>query len=118
MAETNSRDAVLFIPGLGDWLDQTAEGVAQRLAIAIDRNSKTAAAQFEIEVGGRDEDYQSSSGLDRKTRVRTIVRKDGDQKVPLIDLYKIEYGATLTKNYVEYSSTTKPKRQRKKSNCS
>jgi hypothetical protein len=101
MTETdnNTVDAIIFIPGLGEWVDQSAEGMARRIAVALDRNATTAQAEFNVESGGKDEIYQASSGQTKKTQVRAIIRNYKDQKGSSIDFYTMDYGKSLTKNY-------------------
>jgi len=97
-------DAIIFIPGLGDWIDQSVDGIARRIATALDRNAQTAQAQFNLKLEARDEEYASRRGLDRKARVRAIFRNDGGQDAPVLDVYELEYRPTLTKNYAQQNA--------------
>jgi len=97
-------DAIIFVPGLGDWIDQSVDGIARRIAAALDRNAQTVPAQFNLKLEARDEEYAARRGLDRKTRVRTIFRNDGGQDAPVLDVYELEYQPTLTKNYAQQNA--------------
>jgi hypothetical protein len=95
-------DVVIFLPGLGaaavmpDGPDQSVDGVAQRLATALDHNARTAAATFKREM--REQPY----GIDNKwtSRVARISRRNPDgSAVPVLDLFRLDYGPTLTQQF-------------------
>lgn len=92
-------DAIIFVPGLGDWLDQSTDGIARRMAVSFDRNSQTVGAKFYMKSESRDEEYVSSAQLKRKTHVSAIVRKDEKSEATVLDVYEMDYRPTLTSKY-------------------
>jgi hypothetical protein len=92
-------DAIIFVSGLGEWADQSADSIARRIAVSLDRNAQTVQAQFNLKLESRDEEYVSSAQLTRKTQVRTIFRKDGAAEVPVLDIYALDYRPTLSQKY-------------------
>jgi hypothetical protein len=92
-------DAVIFVPGLGGWYDQSVDGIARRIAVSLDRNARSIEAQFDLASEARDEEYVATADLTRKTRVRTIYRKDNQIETPVLDVYELNYEPTLTHNY-------------------
>lgn len=92
-------DAVIFIPGLGNWHDQSVDGIARRIAVSLDRNARSSGAQFKLQPEARDEEYVSDANLARKSRVRTIYRKDAATEVPVLDVYEFDYESILTRKY-------------------
>lgn len=92
-------DAVIFIPGLGNWHDQSLDGIARRIAVSLDRNAHSSGAQFKLQPEARDEEYVSDTNLARKSRVRTIYRKDAAAEVPVLDVYELDYQPILTRKY-------------------
>jgi len=67
-------DAIIFVSGLGEWADQSADGIARRIAVSLDRNAQTVQAQFNLKLESRDEEYVSSANLTRKAQVRMEAR--------------------------------------------
>lgn len=93
------RDAIIFIPGLSSGLvDQSVDAISRRIRSALDRNAQTGKARFVLQEG-QDEDYSE----DRKTRLRTILRRDASGDTPLVDIYELKYAETLTKTLAESS---------------
>jgi hypothetical protein len=95
------RDAVIFIPGLDQapqQVDALAPALAQRIATALDRNARTARAQFSIRPGQLD--GSDSSSESKSFSVYTIFRKDGDRSTPVIDLFVLDYHEHLVRNYM------------------
>ena len=96
------REAVVFIPGLGGAtapLDQTTDGIARRLAVALDRRAKTGSAKFHVELA------TESYGDGHRTEACTIFRRDtgaGDP-VPVVDVYGLEYQETLLGGFKKLS---------------
>jgi hypothetical protein len=98
---TQTRDAIIFIPGLGEWVDQSADGIARRIAISMDRNAKTVSTQFTVLTQGREEDYGRSESSSYKTRVAAIQRMDDGQPGSEVDVYALSYNSNLNKNYAD-----------------
>jgi hypothetical protein len=92
------RDAVVFIPGIsgaGSPVDQTTEGIAKRLAVALDRRARTGGARFQVEV--RTEDF--GNGL--RTDASTVFRRAGPEKAaePVLDVYGLDYHEALVGDF-------------------
>jgi hypothetical protein len=104
---TPSCDAIIFIPGLGDWVDQSADVIAQRIAIALDRNAGKASAQFTVQTQGVEEDYGHTENSSYQTRIAVIQRIDDGRPGPQVDLYALSYNPTLTKNYADQNLVLK-----------
>ena len=94
VAEPNNREAIIFIPGIGRaWDDPMIEGVARRIATAIDRQSTTEKAKAVVETA--EQEY----GVGYKCKMFTIVKKDGQEERPLIDVFGLDYNDTLVESY-------------------
>lgn len=88
------RDAFIYIHGLfSDSVNQSIEAISRQIVTALENQSKTAAATF-ILTEGKDEMYNAG-----KARVVTIIRKDGDQATPIMDIYDMNYGKKLIESY-------------------
>jgi hypothetical protein len=99
--ERDERDAIIFLPGMGDqWVSQSIQTIGRKIADGLDDRS-TPSAEFQIEV--RDEVY----GNDAVTSACTITRKDGDDEVPMIDIYRLDSVRTLRKGWEEHSLLVK-----------
>lgn len=85
---TAPRDAIIYLPGLGQGPDQSIDAVARRVAGALDRTAVLGKAQYLLKEG-KDEDYRGF-----KTRLVTVLRK-GDQEKPVVDIYGLDYKASL-----------------------
>ncbi|HTP09992.1 MAG TPA: hypothetical protein VMP08_17165 [Anaerolineae bacterium] len=92
-------DAVIFIPGLGNWHEQSVDDIARRIAVSLDRNAHSSAAQFKLQPEAKEEEYVSDGDLARRSRVRTITRKDAAPEVPVLDVYEFDYQPILTRKY-------------------
>ena len=98
VVETGEREAIIFIPGIGRaWDDPVIEGVARRMATAIDRESKTEKAKAHVEIG------QQEYGAGYKCKMFTIVKREGQTERPLIDVFGLEYNDTLVESYANRS---------------
>lgn len=93
---TGDREAIIFIPAIGrGWDDPSIEGVARRIAVAIDRQSITEKAKATVEIA--EQDY----GVGYKCRMFTITKSDGTTKRPLIDVFGMDYNDTLVESYAK-----------------
>lgn len=98
VVDTGEREAFIFIPGIGrTWDDPTIEGVARRMATAIDRESKTEKAKAHVEIA------QQEYGAGYKCKMFTIVKREGQTERPLIDVFGLEYNDTLVESYANRS---------------
>lgn len=90
-----ARDAILFVPGLSDQTtDQSVNGVARRLAAAMDRHAETARAKFRVgEV--REKDFGGSAPV----RTTTIHREDDGREQPIADVYRVDYRDLFLEKY-------------------
>jgi len=94
VVETDEREAIIFIPGIGRaWDDPVIEGVARRMATAIDRISITEEAQTHVEVA------ELKYGAEYKSKMFTIVKKQEGTARPLIDVFGLDYNSTLVESY-------------------
>ncbi|HYG11364.1 MAG TPA: hypothetical protein VD835_15565, partial [Pyrinomonadaceae bacterium] len=102
VAETGEREAIIFIPAIGrGWDDPSIEGVARRIAFAIDRQSITEKAKAHVEVA--EQEY----GTGYKCKMFTITKSDGKSARPLIDVFGLDYNDTLVENYEKRTLLTK-----------
>jgi hypothetical protein len=93
---TTEREAIIFIPSIGKgWDDPSIEGVARRMATAIDRQSINEKATAHVEVA--EQEY----GTGFKCKMFTIVKREGQIDQPLIDVYGLDYNDTLVETYVK-----------------
>lgn len=93
--EASGRDAIIFVPGMAAGVfDQSVDTVSRRIATAMDRNAVDGRASFVLGEG-RDEDYKSG----HKTRMITIVRRDGAGERPVADVYELTYHQALTARF-------------------
>lgn len=94
VVETGEREAIIFIPGIKRaWDDPVIEGVARRMATAIDRYSQTEKATAHVEVA--EQEY----GVGYKCKMFTIVKRVGQADKPLIDVFGLDYHDTLVESY-------------------
>ncbi len=92
------RDAMVFIPGLGDQRlgpDQSVDGIARRISTALNVRANTASASFRAEV--REQAYGPNDCY--TARVSTVYRRDGPDEVALLDIYGMDYNRTLTARF-------------------
>lgn len=101
MAENEmiSKDAIIYVPGLGsEAVNQRIDTIARRLTGALERQTASAQARFQV-VGAPEEAY----GQVYKTPVRTITAQVGDdgESTPLADIYELDYRNTISKRFKE-----------------
>ncbi len=88
------RDCIIFLPGIGgESVDQSIDGLARRLAAALDINAQDTTAVFYSKVKTV-EDLNSCKG-----DVGTLYRKDDSGDLPFLDIYKVDYRNTLVERY-------------------
>lgn len=89
------RDCIVFLPGMGGSasVDQTVEGLARRLAAALDKNAEDDTAIFESRVRAL-KDFGPFKG-----ELGSIYRKDERGESVVIDIYKLDYRGTLIGGY-------------------
>jgi hypothetical protein len=82
------RDAIIYLPGLGEGSPLTDfEAMARRIAAACDKQAQTGESSFELKEI-RQELHRSN-----RVEVATITRRDGFSEVPVVDLYLLDYTA-------------------------
>lgn len=89
------RDCIVFLPGIGGGalVDQTVEGLAYRLASALDLNAADKTAVFYSKIRTV-EDLPACKG-----DMGTVYRKDERGDSPIMDIYKLDYRDTLIERY-------------------
>lgn len=89
------RDCIIFLPGIGDeqMVDQSIEGLALRIAHAMDINAGDNTAEFFQKVKAV-EDLGEHRG-----EVGTIYRKDRSGDRAVLDIYKLDYQTALVERY-------------------
>lgn len=76
-------DAIIYLPGLGaQWYNRSAAAVARRIARALDVTSLTGSARFAVDAP-------------RGGAVPTIVRRDAERELRVIDVYRVDYRESL-----------------------
>lgn len=96
---TYPSDAIVFVPGIGTSPRQSIDGIAQRVAAAMNRYAKSRDAEFFLKAG-QDIDYASHAGERLKTRSRSIMRRNADKStLPAIDVYEFSFQDKLTHKY-------------------
>lgn len=91
-----SRDAIVYLPAIGKtWDDPSIEGIARRIANVVDTGSKNVKAKAKVKA--QDQKYGEQGEF--KTRVCTVYKTDADQDIPILDIYGMDYGDTLTSQY-------------------
>jgi hypothetical protein len=88
------RDVIVFLPGLMNPPDQSADVMAQRIARALDRSSP-ASAQFAVKPATDEAGGQHGETVRRAS----IVRTDKGGEVPVIDLYSLPYPQALSRGH-------------------
>lgn len=101
------KDAIIFIPGLGNqFIDQSFENIARRIALAFERQAKTPQSKFDVKI--TNESFKFGNRPKKQSPMATILRKDwknnedsedNSQPVPLIDFYELEYHSSLSEDY-------------------
>jgi hypothetical protein len=66
-------DAIIFLPGLGDAVEQDPENIARRIANALDRRAATGSAKFTVKAGGRGSEYTANPNVKEKQQPYTIL---------------------------------------------
>ena len=90
----SERDAIIYIPGLFHEPGEAVNTVGRNIAAALD---STSPPEYKFTLSpGKDEHYGYT---ERATRTVTITREVDAQKTPLIDIYELSYGRTLTDGY-------------------
>jgi hypothetical protein len=94
------RDAIVFLPAIGRaWDDPSIEGIARRIANVIDTGARYVKAKAKVRV--QDQTYGDQGEF--KTRVCTVFKTEDDKDSPVIDIYGMDYAATLTSHYQDRS---------------
>ncbi len=90
--------ALIWIPGI-DPPSETNDlaSVSRRLAIALDRAATSAAARFRMAENIEEKELPGSI----KVRKSTVLRRDGPDERPMIDLYEVDYTTTLLRPHLE-----------------
>jgi uncharacterized protein YhhL (DUF1145 family) len=100
----NQCDAIVFIPGtvvVDELTDQSIDGIAQRIAVALKRNASIP-AQFRIET--QEYNPESSQVISTenspfsKAQMIRISRED-DASGATVDIYKLNYNDNFILNY-------------------
>ncbi len=103
----NASDAIVFVPGIGCSPRQSIDGLAQRIAAAMNRYAESRSAEFYLE-SGQDIDYASYDSEPLKTRCRSVMRKNADQTtIPAVDVYEFSYQDKLTLKHRNSNDLTK-----------
>lgn len=89
-----ARDAIVFVPGLYQSAGDAEDGVARRILRALEHHARSGTARFALE-DARDLDY----GEKHKARTVSIVRRQGNAKQAVADLYEFNYEQALTGAY-------------------
>jgi hypothetical protein len=99
MSSERARDAIVFVPGFPSSLtagsDQSADGIASRIAVALSRLTPGGTTEFVLLAGGREESFAGK----HKAQVRTVARRDGTKDNPVVDLYTLDYSDDLVRKH-------------------
>jgi hypothetical protein len=97
------KEAIIFIAPLGaGFVDKSMKNIAYRMALALDRNAKTATVKFEIEIKNEPLVSKASKGKDEdENQIYSICKKANDEKMAFIDLYGLDYNKSLIRDYEE-----------------
>jgi hypothetical protein len=93
------RDAIVYVPGLGEWIDHSLEGFAQRFSLELRRKARSPQARFVIESVLVGEEPVALPGKDTKISMCSIQHREADQLVASIDVFKFDFAATMVKNF-------------------
>jgi hypothetical protein len=91
--------AIILLPGLADAPNNRLGPIARRLAVALDRLAVTETVRFKV-AERIDEIQRPHDGLVRRA---AILRQDGEREEPAIDVFEVEYAATLTRRFRDAS---------------
>jgi hypothetical protein len=83
-AAVQRRDAIIFVPGLSSMRHRNLAHIADVLCNELDRAATTEAARFAVRQ------TTARSGDDAEV-VRSIWRIDGDDSVPVVDIYGVDH---------------------------
>src|SRR5262245_26586004 len=84
-----SRDAIIYIPGLAKRTNER-RNIPMRFVHALDWNAKTASATFSTRA-----ELEATKKLNGLATVTSVLRRDGDVELPVIDVYQFDYHDTL-----------------------
>src|SRR5215475_11289330 len=84
-----SRDAVIYIPGLAKRTNER-RNIPMRFVHALDWNAETAGAVFSPRA-----ELEATKKLNGLATVTSVLRRDGDVELPVIDVYEFDYRDTL-----------------------
>jgi len=107
VALTAAPDAILYLPGMGDYdrSDAAALTFAERLAAALDHGAATAGAAFRVK--SRVEGSREGLG-ERQLLVCGIERVEADgTERSVLDIYRVDYHDALMQDYEERSSLSR-----------
>lgn len=97
-------DAVIFIPSVGrQGGDQSVDSIAGQIATELDRNAITAQARFTLKTDPR----RQAAGPRGRSALQTIVRHDGNQETPVLDLYGFDYRDDLVGHFLKRNAIIK-----------
>ncbi|HEX8391595.1 MAG TPA: hypothetical protein VF665_04480 [Longimicrobium sp.] len=91
--QASRREAVVYLPGMGTSTDETIEAVAHRIAVALDNSHDEPATSF---IAAPLQTVQYDGGA---ARAATIVRRDARGDTPVVDVFEMDYRATLTRSF-------------------
>ncbi len=92
------KDAIIFLPGIGDGAPLAAfDAMSRRIAAAFDKQALTGESTFEVREMKQE---RQKSGL---TEVATLVRKDGHKEAVIADLFLMDYTAFHEKERTAHS---------------
>ena len=83
------RDAIIYIPGLAK-LTNERRNIPVRFVHALDWNAETASAVFSTRA-----ELEATKKLNGLATVTSVLRRDGDVELPVIDVYEFDYHDTL-----------------------
>ncbi len=103
-SNSNKKDAIIFIQGMGnDKTYQNLDVIARKFCGAFERQSEISAKSFRV-VGASEEKY----GNIYRTPVCTLIENSGDnEEKPIADLFELDYRENLTKSFVAASPIIK-----------
>lgn len=96
-SSSSSRIALIWVPGLYRSANTTVDAVARRLAYALDRRAKTPSARFSVAEKVEEIDRGNAG----KIRRASILRRDGDDESPAIDVFELDYADTLVRPHLD-----------------
>jgi hypothetical protein len=91
------RVAIIWLPGLKATGNTALDAIARRIACALDRRSVTSAAKFSVAPTLKEIDR----GKAGKVRRASIVRLDGSEQVPVVDVFEIDYREVLLRPHLD-----------------